>query len=125
MKVFMGVKEYAGFYTNLYVGLKSEAIETDLFLYLDHPFEYGTIENNSRLLNLIKNLYRYRRKSSCVLKKGLTVPIIYILKLILFLQVCLKYDCYILSASSSIFTGLDTLILKFILKKKNNHYLSW
>ena len=118
LKIFLGVKEYAGFYRSLHQGFLDAGLHANLYLYASHPFHYGEAENKDSILRVIQSIYRYRRHSKSIFLKLILISVCSVFKLVLLLRIARKYDCLILSASSNIFCSLDLLILKKFLAKR-------
>ncbi len=121
-KIFIGLKEVAGYYAHLSEGFRELGFESTFYNLVPHPFKYGGDEASSRLVRLILWLESKRSGLPRNSVMGLSLLSLQaLLKALLLCTVVAKYDVFIMGFGSSFFAGFlkhyDIPILRLLKKK--------
>jgi glycosyltransferase involved in cell wall biosynthesis len=117
-RIFIGLTDIAGYYSNLKYGFDSLGIKSVFINSEKNAFKY-IITGNPEWANLVNKLFeriRYIPRSN-LLFKGLRVLLKIILKCILFPFILSSYDVFLFGFNSTFLNYLDLPILKFFKKK--------
>jgi len=116
-KIFIGLTEIAGYYSNLKKGFQKIGIECTFIDLSPHPFKYGGDDDPNILIKAYKwNLRRMRNLSHKILR----VPFLTSLSLLripIFIWSLYNYDVFIFSFGKSFFHNYDLPLLKLFNKK--------
>ncbi len=130
-RIFLGIGEVAGYYTNLKKGFDELGVKSYFFSIDAHPFKYGNEDNNKNLYMLLMD-YILSRKISSKKNKSicelwwtlLLVMIVFPLRLAIFIWSLFWCDVFVFHGTSSFFHGTssffemyDLPILKLFGKK--------
>lgn len=118
MKVFIGLTEIAGYFSNLKKGFELNKINSTFLDLTNHNFNYGGNDNDLFLLvKLILKLKLIQDKT----KNNSIFKIAYFteksLRILLFIQILFTHDVFIFSFANSFLKYKDLPILKFFNKK--------
>ncbi len=119
MKIFVGLTEIGGYYTNLRKGFDDIGVESVFINVGGHPFKYRGGEAPNVFIKLVEAV---GNKASKAVKSGLLPRVWWkglqlILMVPLFLWAVTKYDVFIFGFRSSFLFFYDLPILKFLNKK--------
>ena len=119
MKIFIGLTEIAGYYTNLEKGFRQIGISCDFINLTHNPYRYDERDSQNILVRCIRGIYKQRtlKSQSNIIKKILWYGIERLLCIPLFIMAILKYDVFIFGFTTSFFNFIDLPILKFLNKK--------
>ena len=122
MRVYLGNREIAGYYTNLKKGLEQCGVTCDVVSFMEHPFEYGGEAAPCvpvRLLQWIGRGYlnapgsgirRYLCLALWLLMRELLRPFI-------FIWAAQRYDVFIFRSTSNLLWFFDLPLLKLMKKR--------
>ncbi|GAK60665.1 hypothetical protein U27_00562 [Candidatus Vecturithrix granuli] len=120
-KIFIGMREIAGYYTNLSKGFRAKGHDVTLFDSVPHPFQY---ERDAETLPPLLKAYSYfaglrsQRPKKFMMRQIVYLIASYVSKGLFFLYSLFRYDAYIFSFGTSFFPkNFDLLILKIFRKK--------
>lgn len=118
VRIFIGLKEVAGYYTNLKKGFDKLKIEAAFLNLKGHKFQYGT-QNTNKLIDFIN---RTSQRLYPVMQRNIFSKIVWqivqkFIGFFLFFWALPKYDVFIFGASTSFFFHLEFLFLKICKKK--------
>lgn len=119
MRVFLGLREIAGYYTNLQKGFIELGISCDFICLLDHQFKYGQKLNKTGIVNIAKWLWEKRRKTprARTIKKIFWVFLSDVSMFCLFIWALFRYDVFIFGFNSTFLYNYELPILKLLGKK--------
>ncbi len=118
MRVFIGLREIAGYYKNLKQGFEEIGVNSTYACLKYHQYAYGGYSTNY----LINYLYYWDKQRTLNPKKNPLTKIFYAInlglaKILLFLWAIATHDVFIFSYNSTFFYYLDLPILKLFNKK--------
>lgn len=117
-RVFIGLMEVAGYYTNLCSGLRSLGFKADMFILSENRFHYPDLTSQSKLLRAIKSLESRRSPDNVVLVRAVSLILGELLLAVLLLTSVSKYDVFIFSFGKTFLrTNVDLLLLRLLGKK--------
>jgi glycosyltransferase involved in cell wall biosynthesis len=121
MRVFVGFREVAGYYTNLVEGFRAIGVNCTLALLHPHRFQYRE-KANLRFLYVVRKLFgvfdRLNRKGLARKIARLVLGAIVIVHMIpLFVWAIVRHDAFVFESRSSFFSYLELPILKWLKKK--------
>ncbi|MFQ5964406.1 MAG: glycosyltransferase [Candidatus Scalinduaceae bacterium] len=119
MKIFIGLTDVAGYYTNLKKGFDELGVKSVFVNLGGHPFEYGGDDTQNILIKLRKSVTAKLASThrSSIFLKVLWRALRQILWTVLFAWAILRYDVFIFGYKSSFLSFYDLPILKFFKKK--------
>ncbi len=116
-KIFIGLTEIAGYYSNLKKGFQKIGIECTFIDLSPHPFKYGGDDDPNILIKAYKwNLRRMREQNHKILKAPFFASLC-ILKIAIFTWALYGYDVFIFAFGRSFFRNYDLPLLKLFNKK--------
>ncbi|MCB1177782.1 MAG: hypothetical protein KDK36_09405, partial [Leptospiraceae bacterium] len=116
MRIFLGLREIAGYYNSLRLGFEEVGIEARFVNLYNHKFQYG--EPDKQLLSRIcRATGAYKNSTKIIPLKMFYFAVHYFFRIILFLKCLFKYDVFIFGYNSTFFYYLDLPVLKFFNKK--------
>jgi len=116
-KIFIGLTEIAGYYSNLKKGFQKIGIECTFIDLSPHPFKYGGDDDPNLLTKMYKwNLRRMREQNHKILKAPFFASLC-ILKIAIFTWALYGYDVFIFAFGRSFFRNYDLPLLKLFNKK--------
>lgn len=125
MKIFIGLTEIAGYYTNLKKGFDELGMESVLVHLSNHPFQYGGNKPNI-LTKLVMSIATKRESvlgSNLVFRicragfKICWTALLQIVKVLLFSWAILKYDVFIFGFQSTFLFFYDLAVLRLLGKR--------
>lgn len=125
-RILIGLREIAGFYSNLKKGFKEKGVECTFINLQGHIFEYGGDDTPNFLVKLTKeigrNLYGFEKNIPNMsflklFKTGVIFGVVQILKTFLFFWAMAKYDVFIFGANSTFLFYLELPVAKIFGKK--------
>ena len=123
MKIFLGLTEISGFYSELYFKLLDHGETVDYHCIFGHKYEYRA-KNKSKLTELLK-IYYTKTKNFPFLIKLLLYPFYFFLRFLYLISCLIKYDIFIFGFGNSLLPlNLDLFLLK-IFKKSSIVFISW
>lgn len=119
MRVFIGLTEIAGYYTNLVKGFKKLGIETTFVDLSNHPFSYKHNETPPIIVRAAKFIQskRLATPKSHLISKIWWITLRQVTMIILLVWAIFKFDVFIFSYRSSFFQLYDLPILKWFHKR--------
>lgn len=118
MRVFLGLTEVSGFYTNLKKGFDEIGVDAELVSLVDHRFDYGR-GDNSCWIRIAKSALSVRKSIP-----NAYPPISFILNLwvgitrvFLFVWAVIRFDVFIFCCATSFFRFRELPLLKLLGKK--------
>ena len=117
MKIFIGLTEMAGYFTNLQKGLRQCGVEALFVPLQEHPFAYEeeALPWIPKWVQWCCRRHQSSRKNS-PLKWKLLIPLIGVARCLLFIWALFKYDVFIFGFGTSFLKLKDLPILKFFNK---------
>ncbi len=116
-KVFIGLTEIAGYYSNLKKGFQDIGVECTFIDLSSHPFQYGGDDET----NIFVRMYKWNQNQAIKYDhKILKAPFFilsHVLKIPIFIWALCYYNIFIFGFGKSFFNCLDLPILKFFNKK--------
>jgi len=116
MRIFFGMSEICGFYSNMKAGLEERGISCTHITLAPHRFEYS----NEVPTRAVRYLHFTRRKceiSKSFFSKKFWKFLNLVLRVDLFLSIAFTHDVFVFSGGQSFFRRLDLKILKWFRKK--------
>jgi glycosyltransferase involved in cell wall biosynthesis len=118
VRVFIGLKEVAGYYTNLKKGFDKLSIEATFLNLKGHKFQYGT-QNSDNLINFLN---RFSQRLYPIVQRNIVFKIAWLivqkfLGFFLFFWALPRFNVFIFGASTSFFFHLEFPLLKIFKKK--------
>jgi len=118
MRIFLGLAEVSGFYSNLAKGFKEIGIDAELVTISQHKFLYQD-EHTSLIVKLAKFAV-YRRtetRSKNIISKATWSFLVVLSRFILFVWAIIRFDVFIFGCSTTFFRFYELPILKLLGKK--------
>lgn len=107
LRIFIGLHEIAGYYTNLTDGLRQLGHTADFYSFDSHPFAYKVAPNKSLLLQLIIFLRKINRSVQGRWHARIDALIQVLIKRLFF--ICIEqYDIFVLGFNSRFTSYIDT-----------------
>jgi len=115
-KVFIGLKEVAGYYSNLKKGFSKIGVEASFISLSPNRFEYGGDDEPNIYVNICKKIYNRAYQTNSLAIKLFIFFIAQFCKLPVFLWAILKYDIFIFSSGESFYYVLDLFFFRLLKK---------
>lgn len=118
MRIFLGLAEVSGFYSNLAKGFKEIGVDAELVTISKHKFLYQD-EHASLIVKLAKFAV-YRRmqtESKNIISKAAWSILTVLSRIILFVWAIIRFDVFIFGCSTTFFRFYELRILKLFGKK--------
>lgn len=116
MRIFMGLNEIAGYFSNLKKGFNELGIDCTFVSLEEHPFQYGCDEEPTVLVKYLKKIRSTKKARNIFMQKFKSV----LLLINSFLFLCWtmsKYDVFVFGFNSTFYKYYDLPILKLFNKK--------
>jgi hypothetical protein len=117
MKVFIGLFEIAGYFSNLKKGFEELGIECCFISLTPHPFEYEQKNEADFFVNAIRAIQIKKSKKNKNYQKFFLEMLEFFLRIPLFILTFGKFDTFIFSRGESFLFSLDLPVLKIFKKK--------
>ncbi len=118
MRIFLGLTEVSGFYTNLKKGFDSIGVKSELITLTHHPFNYGS-NNQSVWVRMSQYAMagKLRNKKNFVIKRIFWSILVFVTRLFLLIWALLRFDVFMFCCATSFFRFRELPLLKFLGKK--------
>jgi hypothetical protein len=118
-KIFIGPHEIAGYYKNLYIGLKSLGLNVEFNTLESHPFGYGGESKHPFILKIARKIRFFKRNPSIprIMRIFFNIPSELLFFVWGFISI-FKYDVFIFGFGQSLLReGIDLPLLKILGKR--------
>ncbi len=116
-RIFIGVTEMAGYFSNLFVGFKKMGIDASYLNLESYKYQYNQYEKyNLTFFNWVIRLAHFYYKQTGI-KASLMLCVYFPIKVITFCYACFSFNVFIFGGSSTFFRFYDYRILRFLGKK--------
>ena len=116
-KIFIGLTEIAGYYSNLKKGFQELDIECTFVDLSHHPFQYTGADENFIFIKLYKLFQKQMSKYSLKIVKAPFYILSQLFKIPIFIWALYNYNVFIFGFGRSFFWNFDLPILKLFNKK--------
>lgn len=120
MRIFLGLAEVSGFYTNLRKGFEALGVEVELVTLIEHRFQYGDPAQKPGLWTRFARwgvAGRLRAQSAGRLAKLYWSAMAAVSRVTLLVWAIVKFDVFIMGCSTSFFRFRELPLLKLLGKK--------
>ncbi len=117
-RIFIGVIEIAGYFSNLFVGLKKNGVDAAYLNLGSHTYKYTNYQNyNPAFFNWLIELASFANKRHKSILGKFCLVVVYLIKPVTFLYALLRFNVFIFAGGSTFFRYYDYRILRLFGKK--------